>query len=204
MILPYALLIGPLSCLQSECSAWKFLRSRGDHLARRSGYLYVCLSGQLLGHWKSSLRYFYCLVQLLAILLGFLDILLYLIHWLLVLRRHWLPPILILHLILYWLSKWSYIHDNLGPVIKYCLDDEYYFQAKYSLKQPTQTTITHLLLSDSRCLSFYDLLYLAYQHTTSSDHVSLVHLAENIQTVQFQTTLQDMPISIPTSKCHFY
>ena len=104
------------------------------------------------------------------------------------LRRHWLPPILILHLILY-------IHDNLGPVIKYCLDDEYYFQAKYSLKQPTQTTITHLLLSDSRCLSFYDLLYLAYQHTTSSDHVSLVHLAENIQTVQFQTTNTNVKMS---------
>ena len=32
MILPYAFLIGPLSCLQSECSAWKFLRSGGDHL----------------------------------------------------------------------------------------------------------------------------------------------------------------------------
>jgi len=37
LILPYALLIGPLSFLQLEYIAWKFLRSIACRLARRSG-----------------------------------------------------------------------------------------------------------------------------------------------------------------------
>jgi hypothetical protein len=97
------------------------------------------------------------------------------------------------------LSKWSYIHDNLGPVIKDCLDDEY-FKAKYS----SPNTNNNYYWPNNEYMNFYDLLYLVHQYTTSSDHVNLVHLAENIQTVQFQTTLQDMPTSIATSRCHFY
>jgi hypothetical protein len=105
------------------------------------------------------------------------------------------------------LSKWSYIHENLGPAIKDCLDDEY-FKAKYSspkwLSGAFANTNNNYYWPNNECLSFYDLLYLAHQYTTSSDHVNLVHLAENIQTVKFQTTLQDMPTSIPTTGCHFY
>ena len=74
------------------------------------------------------------------------------------------------------LSKWSYIHDNLGPAIKDCLDDDDHFKAKYS----SPNTNNNYTLSDSRCLSFYDLLDLVHQYTTSSNHVNLVHLAENI------------------------
>ena len=98
------------------------------------------------------------------------------------------------------LSKWSYIHDNLGPAIKDWLDDDY-FKAKYS----SPNTNNNYTLSNSRCLSFYDLLYLVHQHTTSSDHVKLVQLAENMEAVEFQTTfLQNMPTSIATARCHFY
>ena len=59
------------------------------------------------------------------------------------------------------LSKWSYIHDNLGPAIKDCLDDDY-FKAKYSspkwLSGAFASTNNNYTLSDSRCLSFYDFI----------------------------------------------
>ena len=98
------------------------------------------------------------------------------------------------------LSKWSYIHDNLGLAInKESLEDEY-FKAKYS----SPNTNNNNYCPNNECLSFYDLLYLIHQYTTSSDIVNLVHLAENIQAVQFQTNLQDMPTSIATAGCHFY
>ena len=97
------------------------------------------------------------------------------------------------------LSKWSYIHKNLGPAIKDCLDDDF-FKAKYS----SSNINNNYYWQNNECLSFYDLFNLVHQHTTSSDHVKLVHLAENIQAVEFQTTLQNMPTSIPTSRCHFY
>ena len=80
------------------------------------------------------------------------------------------------------------------------LDDDY-FKTKYS----QANTNNNYIITDGKCLSFYDLLYKVHQYTASSDYPKLVNLAENIQKVQFNINLDDGSyISIATSKCYFY